>query len=686
MNEDTKEYTLDDLEDIIREYSTRLPKNPNAPDDPGVDGLGGDTIAMGNTVSLGDTVPVGKNVTKGDTRPLGDTVPFGKPRQEKSDTKPLPDMDGDVRLYHSTKKRPGKQNAEPYTANWEPEYDAPMGEYTPREPIEFPKNRQQILREKLENGAQQQYQKLNESGLSRIRAGLLLNFVLFVVSASTAILYHQVDGQRLRMMILGQVVILFLSALVGYKRLLSGVTEMLRHRFNLDSFLVVTLVVCWVDGLLCLKDQRLPFAAVFSLQMLMAQWAKYQKKQTQISQLDTLRKASELTAVVKNKDYYKHQCAYQTAPGQPEDFMDHYREVSGAEKVLCRYALGVTAAGGLLALVSSILSGPAEGVRVYAAALLGALPATAFICFQRPLAILEKRMHKLGTVLCGWKAVENIEKQGLYPLYHEDLFPENHVKLNGLRFYGERNPNTVVSYMSALMKADGGALAGPFEQLRASRNARVCKVEELTSYPGGVGGQIDGLSVIAGTLEFIENMGVELSEVSRIPHAVYAAVNQSLCAVVAVNFSRSKSSAAGLRTLCESAHVRPVLVDCDFALTGYFLEQKLGVDTRRMQFPDCMTRMTLAEKKPPENAPVIALATRNGLAQRAFAVTGGAALRSAWRGGAVVHMLGGSIGFLAVMLLAFSGATALLTPYNLLLYGFVWMIPGLLVADWTRNV
>jgi hypothetical protein len=99
-----------------------------------------------------------------------------------------------------------------------------------------------------------------------------------------------------------------------------------------------------------------------------------------------------------------------------------------------------------------------------------------------------------------------------------------------------------------------------------------------------------------------------------------------------------------------------------------------------------MTRMKLARKQADKNAPAIALATRGGLAQRVYAVTGGAALRSAWRAGAAVHMLGGGIGFVAVAVLAMTGSMFLLTPYNLLLYGCVWMIPGLLTAEWTRNV
>ncbi len=689
MKEDTKEYTLDDLEDIIREYSSH--KLPNLEEAPEPD-AGGDTVRFGkvegDTVRrskvTSDTVPLG--AMAGDTVRLDGVHSAARKGKPQSDTKPLPDLDGDVRIYHST-ARPEKKNVEPYSDKWEPEYDAPMGAFMPQEPIAFPpKNRPQILREKLEKGPHQRYLDLSKTGLGRLQAGIFLNLVVFLAAAATALLYYRVDGQRLQLMVVGQILLMLLSAAVGGRLLLDGVREMLHRRFRLHSLLVVSFAVCCVDALLCINTQHLPFGCVFSLQLLMAQWAQYQQRQTEMSQLDTLRKAVDLTAVVKTPGFYKSYPAYHTVEGHPEDFMDHYRQESGPEKALSRFALIAVAAGGILALICMILHGFAEGVRVYAAALLAAVPASVFISIQRPAAVLEKRMHKLGTVLCGWRGVQNIEKQGYYPLHHEDLFPENHVKLNGVRFYGDRNLNTVVSYVAALMAADGGSLAGPFEQLRASRNARVCRVEDLTSYPDGVGGQIDGLSVVAGTLEFIENMGVMLPEGARIPHAVYAAVNQSLCAVFAVSFTRSKSSASGLRTLCDSSHVRPVLVDCDFALTGPFLEQKLGVNIRRMHFPDSMTRMKLSRKTPAENAPAIALVTRGGLAQRAYAVTGGAALRSAWRAGTAVHMLGGSVGFLAVMILALQGAVSLLTPYNLLLYGCVWMIPGLLVAEWTRSV
>ena len=656
MDEKIKEYTMDDLEDIIREYSSHP-----APSKPPTEGEEGATVRFGAVT--------------------GDTVRLDAPEKQAQTTKPLPDLDEDVKVFHPAKAaaeededvkvfRPTAKKRPP-----KPE-EAPAPEEKQREPIPFPGIRRKV----------RQLSGPDEKSLARLRAALIVHGALFLAAAVMALLAYRADGLQLKVMVAGELVILLLSALVGCRRLLEGIQAVRGRGFRLESLLAVSFLVCALDGLLCLGNHNLPFGSVFSLQMLMAQWAEYQKRQTYASQLDTLHRASDLTAVVKTENYYKDQPAYQTAKGRLEDFTEHYRGDIGPEKTLCNYAMGVTALGAAVALLSAILHGPAIGMRVYAAVLLAAVPASTFVCIRRPEAVLEKRMHKLGTVLCGWRGLQNIESHGLYPLEHGDLLPANHVKLNGVRFYGERNVNTVVSYVAALMAADGGALAAPFEQLRASRNARLCRVEELTSYPDGIGGQIDGLSIIAGRAEFMENMGVVLPEGVRIPHAVYAAVNQSLCAVFAVTFTRSKSSASGLRTLCDSHHVRPILVDCDFVLTESFLEQKLEVNVHSMIFPDCATRMDLARQTADEAAPAIALATRGGLAQRAYAVTGGAALRSAWRAGAAVHMLGGGLGFLAVAILALQGSLFLLTPYNLLLYGCVWMIPGLLMAEWTRSV
>jgi len=67
-------------------------------------------------------------------------------------------------------------------------------------------------------------------------------------------------------------------------------------------------------------------------------------------------------------------------------------------------------------------------------------------------------------------------------------------------------------------------------------------------------------------------------------------------------------------------------------------------------------------------------------------VTGARALRLASITGVAVHMIGGILGLLMILALTIVGADYLLTPVNLMLYELIWLIPGLLITEWTRSV
>ena len=70
----------------------------------------------------------------------------------------------------------------------------------------------------------------------------------------------------------------------------------------------------------------------------------------------------------------------------------------------------------------------------------------------------------------------------------------------------------------------------------------------------------------------------------------------------------------------------------------------------------------------------------------AYAVTGARALRTSVRLGLIIHIVGGILGMLIMLVLAVLGNTELLTPINILLYQLIWAIPGLLVTEWARTV
>ena len=110
------------------------------------------------------------------------------------------------------------------------------------------------------------------------------------------------------------------------------------------------------------------------------------------------------------------------------------------------------------------------------------------------------------------------------------------------------------------------------------------------------------------------------------------------------------------------------------------------MNTRRIAFPEREVRMQLTEKKPSEEAVGRMLSTSGSVLSFAYGVAGARAVRTAWILGAVIHLLGGILGLVMMLVLAILGAQELLTPMNLLVYELVWLIPGLLITEWTRTV
>ena len=579
---------------------------------------------------------------------------------------------------------------EPYSEEWEPEYEQPMGEYVPQEPIVFrPKSRLQELKKKLIEGPEKRYYQLTELGLGKLQLAILFCGLVAVASAFAMVLYAMgaVPEDRMRFMVFGQFFGLLLSAVLGSYQLMEGISDLGRRRFSLNTLLVFSLVACVADGILCLAQVRIPCCAPFSLNMTMSLWRTYQKRNTELGQMDTMRKAVRLDRLAAQPEYFDGKTGFLRGEGQVEDFMETYREPSGPERVLNRYALIALFASLCIGIVAGVLHSIPTGIRFFSASMLVAVPSTMYITLSRPEAILERRLHKLGTVLCGWQGVEGLNEKGAFPLTAEDIFPSGSVRMNGVKFYGSRNPDQVVAYGAAVIMADGSSIAPLFSQLLDSRNGYHFQVQELRCYDnGGIGGVVNNEAVLVGTLSFMKEMGVEMPDGARVSQAVYVAVDGMLGGVFAITYNKVKSAAVGLTTLCAYRGLIPVMTAVDFMLTEDFIGKKFGVHATHIAFPGRKKReeLSLAEADP--DTPALALTTRDGLASVAYAVTGARALRSATRLGVVVHMLGGILGLLIMLALTIVHADWLLTPVNLLLFELIWMVPGLLITEWTRSV
>ncbi len=561
--------------------------------------------------------------------------------------------------------------------------------FIPSPSVFTPRSRLRELKKKLVAGPEKRYYALSEAGTGKLQIAVLVCLGLVALCAAVTVLFSagQMPPNRLRLVIFTQVLAMMVSGLMGCQLMLDAIGYLFKGKFTLDTLLVVTFIVCLGDAVLCLRDLRIPCCAAFSLEMAMALWARYQRRTAEMAQMDTMRKAVRLHGVVKTPNFYDGMGGLLQVEGEVEDFMDTYSKPSTPEKIQNIYALISLLACMGVAAFAFVQHDAALAVQILATSLLVAVPASFFVSLTRPMAILETRLHMVGSVICGWTGVKQLSQKAVFPLNDEDLFPQGSTKLNGVKFYGDRDPDEVVSYTTSLITKAGGGLTPVFQKLLASRDCRMCTVENFRNYGGGgIGCEIHGEPVLVGTLDFLQDMGIHIPEGTMVNQAVYVAIDEQLCAVYAISYAKMRSAAAGLVTLNSCRNLTPLVLCQDFMVTEEFLQSKFGVKTRRMLFPDSALRAELKKLQPDPQCSVLALSTREELVGTAYAVTGSRALRTAANLGLGIHLLGGILGILIMLALAYLGSTELLTPTNVLLYQLVWALPGLLITEWTRTV
>lgn len=578
---------------------------------------------------------------------------------------------------------------EAFSSAWEPEYEQPMGEYVPPQPIVFqPRSRLRELKRKLVAGPERRYYALTEKGVGKLQAAIFLSILVCLLCIGATAMYAlgAVKPDRLKLMIFGQFLALLISALLGSFQMIEGVADLFRGRFSPNTLLVLTFFVCCVDGVFCLQQLRIPCCGAFSLQVLMSLWGAYQRRVGEMGQMDTLRKATHLDGLAVCPDYYEGRKGLVRKEGQVEDFMEHYDKPSTPEKVLSWYCLGATLAVVGVGVTAGVFHGVYTGIQAAAISSLAAMPATMFICQSRPFAILERRLHKLGTVICGWRGVTDLCGKAVFPLHSQDLYPVESVRMNGVKFFGSRTPDEIVAYCAAMINADNSGLAPVFNQVLESRNGIHYTPGSVCYHNGGVSGLIDGEAVLVGTLSFMKAMDIKVPEGAKVSNAVCIAIEGEFSGLFALSYEKVKSTIAGMSTLCSYRRLNPVITGTDFVLTERFIQSKFGISTKRIRFPEQEQRLELEAKQAQEDTPCAVLITTRGLAPFAYGVTGARALRLACRLGVIVHMAGGILGLGIMLALVLLGAMELLTPVNVLAYQLVWMVPGLLVTEWTRAV
>ena len=102
--------------------------------------------------------------------------------------------------------------------------------------------------------------------------------------------------------------------------------------------LVLSFFACIADGVFCLKAQRVPCCAPFTLQVVFSLFDTLHRRRTEMSQMDTMRKANRLDSVFSVPDYYegRFEGNYLYADSLPESFARNNVYASDSDTVVFR--------------------------------------------------------------------------------------------------------------------------------------------------------------------------------------------------------------------------------------------------------------------------------------------------------------------------------------------------------------
>ena len=534
-------------------------------------------------------------------------------------------------------------------------------------------------------------------GVGKLQAAIFLSLLVALISAASTIMYYRgmVQPDRMRLMVFSQFFTLLVSGLLGIYQMLEGIGDLGRKRFTPNTLLAVTFIVCCLDGVMCLQQVRVPCCAAFSLEVTMSLWGAYQHRSTQLSRLDTLRKASQLEGVVACPGEKEEEKILLRTDGQVEDFMDNYNLQSAPQKALNIYTLCAMLAALAIGATACLLKKPqvglsmgiSAGLQVSAVCLLAALPASIFISQSRPSWILERRLRRLGTVLCGWKGIAGLCGKAVFPITGRDLYPAEDLRMNGMKFFGNRDPEQIISYTTAMVNSGDCGFKDLFVKLLDDHSGRHYEANEIYYYEsGGISGIVQGESVYVGTWAFMKEQGIKTPDSARISFGLYVAINKELSGVFAINYGKNASATAGLRTLTSYKKLACVLVSDDFIVTHGFLKAKFGIKPQRVSLPDYEDKVQLRQTQLPENPTALVMSTTKGLAPLAYGVTGARVLRSTSWIGAILHIIGGVVGLGIMLTLVLLGTLELITPANMFLFQLIWLVPALLITEWTRSI
>ena len=477
-----------------------------------------------------------------------------------------------------------------------------------------------------------------------------------------------------------------LCLLLSLDALLRGLQQILLLRFNLESSLLLCSVVVLLDGFAAFSSGRIPLYAPVCLSLFLANYGRSKRLKGNYRAIKVLLSEEPREYVYHlpkqwhNTDCLTHESSDIAIGAQC------LNEPDGCERALRVYCPMVSIAALILSVTTSIVA-KQNFLWVFAVMLTGSLPAMGFFCFSAPMQQLALRLQKSGAALLGWRGLRLLCGSKYLMLSSKDLFPKSSVAFNGLKVFGSYRVNQVVACAGTMMIAAGSELEPIFTDLMQEYGVREYPMGSFRRYEGGgYGAEIGGDVVLTGSLRFMRLMGIAIPNELNLKQALFLSINGELAGVFALTYKAAGTIRSALVSVQHSSGLTPLLATRDFLISPQFLAQKFKISSDSLEFPAVADRVRLSELELPRDATPAAVMTKQSMSAYAGSVLGARTLNSITRWSIVFCFLSGLMGLLIMLLLTRTGAVAIASAANLLLYMLLWLIPTILLDLWVRFI
>lgn len=525
----------------------------------------------------------------------------------------------------------------------------------------------------------------------RLRAILLFILTLPALYLTMALFFHWPLpgplGQSYEIQIYMLAFLLGAAILLGIDVFLMGLFHVIHTGFGMDTLVSLSCLAALADALtlqsLGGRGGQLPYCAIAALALGFTMWGRYLQRRGSRSACRTASSASEPYLVTRDEGKWNGREAYSKWSGKSVGFGSQMQAPDGAQRIFRVVAPLLFLACILLSMVSSLGQHKPEQILWCLSSTLSAGASfSALLCFGMPWSRLSLRLSKSGAALAGWDGVAGAGGCAEILLTDRDLFPPGSVTLNGIKVFGDFPVEKVVACTATLIRDSGGGLDKTFHDLLRSQGAVYRRCEQFAVYEGGLTAVIRSDQVLVGSSAFMRLMEINLPQGLHVKNAVFCAINGELAGVFALNYSLHPAVASSLTALTCN-RIRPVLATRDFNLVPAMLRQRFKLPVERMEFPSVARRSELSDPAQAHNHVLSAVLCREGLAPFSEAVVGGKRLHMTVRFNAFFASLGSFVGILTAFYLTFSGSFVSLSPTNLFIFLLMWLVPIVLISNWT---